>query len=291
MVEQIRSAVQAFGDDNSNGRVLRDLLERNSNEFADAAGDALADFRETPGYLYLLVLLNSAALLLQSTLRVAEKNPDALHSVLRAAQRIDPLLASRIVKRAAAMNAESGPVNDLSPGDPQDVLETAVASLRRLPLLKRLLFSSTPRAKSRAALLIGKLAPSQKWFYERLADPDERIRANAVESLWGSTDQSVAEIYGHALLDPSGRVVANAFVGIHLAGSRRSLSGLVNLSQDVSHLRRASAAWAMGEIGDPFFVSHLKRLLGDPEELVRTNAARAIARIESKTPAPVMPTR
>jgi len=42
----------------------------------------------------------------------------------------------------------------------------------------------TQRIRSKVALVIGRVSHNGKWAESRLADPDARVRANAVESMW-----------------------------------------------------------------------------------------------------------
>jgi HEAT repeat protein len=44
---------------------------------------------------------------------------------------------------------------------------------------------------------------------------------------------------------------------------------------------RATAAWVMGQTGDPRYVDVLRHMLGDTDEAVRRNARRSLRRLQA----------
>jgi HEAT repeat protein len=104
------------------------------------------------------------------------------------------------------------------------------------------------RLRSRLALLWGRLATAARLAELYFEDPDPRVRANAVESLWGRDDDEAVARYRRALQDQYPRIVANACVGLYLAGRTEALRELKALA---SIPNRASAPPALGRWAAP----------------------------------------
>ena len=62
---------------------------------------------------------------------------------------------------------------------------------------------------------------------------------------------------------------------------------MINLAAHESPLFRASAAWVMGETGDPRFTDALRRLISEPDPSVRKRAFSALAQIKTANTQPV----
>lgn len=88
----------------------------------------------------------------------------------------------------------------------------------RLPLVN-LLHSPDPNVRSKAASLYGRTSQNADWVRKRLSETDARVRANAVESLWGTDSTSARAVLKEASRDHHHRVAANALVGLHRIGA------------------------------------------------------------------------
>jgi len=126
--------------------------------------------------------------------------------------------------------------------------------------------------RSRLALAWGRLsriaAEGEAW----LEDSDSRVRANAVESLWGRSDTQAVQLLARKLDDPHHRVAANAAVGLYLAGRPEAVSALASMARHEDHARRAAAVWAMGRTGDARFLpllAEMRRSKAVPVTLLR----------------------
>lgn len=128
--------------------------------------------------------------------------------------------------------------------------------------------------------MIGRGTHSAKWVMGTLCEPDPRVRANAIESLWGVNSPNARELLTFAASDANNRVVGNALLGLYYLGEPAVLADLVKLSVHESELFRASAAWVMGETGDPRFSDALRRMISDPDTLVRKRAFTALAQLK-----------
>ena len=58
---------------------------------------------------------------------------------------------------------------------------------------------------------------------------------------------------------------------------------------DKDNNMRASALWAIGEIGDPIYISLTYQFMQDKNELIRFNAIKAISRINPTLLSPYIP--
>ena len=121
---------------------------------------------------------------------------------------------------------------------------------RLLPILMQLLRSSDPFIRSKTALLIGSLLNNPAWFERQMQDPDARTRANAIEALWGSRWGAARSFCEQALSDSHPRVVANALIGLYLAGEQdRAKDLLGKMRVDSRPNWQASAAFAFRHLG------------------------------------------
>ncbi|MEZ5400655.1 MAG: HEAT repeat domain-containing protein [Bryobacteraceae bacterium] len=165
------------------------------------------------------------------------------------------------------------------------LLRTLESGPRLLPSLMQLMRSSNRNVRADAALLIARVKRDPEWVRKCTEDADSRVRAQAVEGLWGVASADAVDLFRHAARDPHHRVSANAIVGLHLAG--------VNIVQHLDHMTthddpffRAAAAFAMGECGCPEFESRLRQMVGSPISMVRRCAIRALVRIRKRVPNP-----
>ena len=83
--------------------------------------------------------------------------------------------------------------------------------------------------------------------------------------------------------DPHNRVAGNALLALYRLGNASSIAGLARMASDEREKHRATAAWAIGETGDPRFTAELSRLMADADPSVRAPAHRSMVRIRAAT--------
>ncbi len=115
-----------------------------------------------------------------------------------------------------------------------------------------------------------------------LNHPLPRLRANAVEALakFDIPDEELIITLTPMLKDKNNRVVGNAIVS--LWGTREQKGVLRAINAMVTHANkwhRAAVAFALGEINNEESATILVKLLRDPDEDVRNNAAKAIRKL------------
>jgi hypothetical protein len=117
---------------------------------------------------------------------------------------------------------------------------------------------------------------SVEWARNRLSDIDPRIRANAVESLWGNDTAYVRALLRTAARDSNNRVAGNALFALYSIGEMSAIQDLLKMASSEVPRRRASAAWVMGTTGDRRFSDALGVLTGDTNATVRKRAFAAL---------------
>jgi HEAT repeats len=146
--------------------------------------------------------------------------------------------------------------------------------------MTRLLTHTDSRVRSKAALLVGRSNKNHKWVQDKLGEPDARVRATAVESLWGSDSAGSRAVFLTALGDADNRVVGNALLALYRLGDPTCVRLILEMLTHSDAGFRVSAVWVMGETGDQRFIPTLARLISEPLTELRGNAFRALAKIK-----------
>jgi HEAT repeat protein len=243
--EALVSLLEGFASTPQETRqVLRDWLEMDPAGFRESALAYLRDFRPVAGSGFCFHLLAARGLLDELVWEASRKSSRTLPALLTHLKSTDPDFSVRAAQ-SIAMRLQR------DPGGCTDDLKLLMRILgatepepRLLPYLTRLTKASDATVASKAALLAGKLIQSGDWFVDRLLDSDPRVRANAVEALWGLDHEAAVDLFRRAARDPAGRVAANAWYGLYQAGRVESMSGLVRMAAEDDASRQASAAWA-----------------------------------------------
>jgi len=145
----------------------------------------------------------------------------------------------------------------------------------------RMLRTDNPYLRSKAVLMIGRSGRSLNWIKKSLQESDTRVRANAIEAVWGIDTPEARELLVWAARDGNNRVVGNALLGLYRLGESSSVADLVKMAAHDSPAFRRTAAWAMGETGDSRFTEVLGRMIGDASSQVRKNAFEEVRRVRA----------
>jgi len=199
--------------------------------------------------------------------------------VVKALDGIEVALDVKLLQRAFSEEAESH--IDVSRARRVLELASALPARRRvLPCLVKLLRHTDPRLQSKATALFCRASRNPQWVREKLSSIDARVRANAIEALWGPDSASFRELLAAASRDEDHRVAANALVGLHCMGGQDSASAqLEKMAANPAPRFRSAAGFAMGQTLDPAFVPTLNTLLKDQDAAVRRQALRGLIRI------------
>ncbi len=206
-------------------------------------------------------------------------------SLARKVAAMEPLLDVHLVRYVVEKAA--GKVSAIKNADALHVLELvdAISDCSRLgSYLIQFLNHPHDKVRSKAALMLGRSNWNLTRLESLLASGDSRLRANAVESLWGHRHEDVRKILWNATEDPSGRVVINALLGLCLVRDREAHSLLAKLAEASNPALRSGAAWAMGESGDQDFGEALEKLAADGDSKVRAMAEKSQKKLHKPEP-------
>jgi hypothetical protein len=244
---------------------------------AHAAIQILSEAEEkSPGLKNAVSLLTASNLLADLLLNRHILSLALATSLARKAKSIQPLLDVHLFRQVAASAA--GKVIAIKDAEALHALELvgAISDCSCLgSYLIQFLNHPNDKVRSKAALMLGR----SNWNLARLegllASDDNRMRANAVESLWGHRHADVQKILWKATQDRSTRVVINALLGLCKAGDRAAYTRLVELATTSDPALRSGAAWAMGESGAVEFEAALNALTEDDDPKVRAMAEKS----------------
>lgn len=166
------------------------------------------------------------------------------------------------------------------------VYDAAGLGGRLLPMLVQLLRKRDSQLRSKVALMVGRGSAQVGWA---VTDADPRVRANAIESLWGVKTNPARALLWKATADPHQRVVGNALLGLHKIGDRGAEEPLRRMARHESPCFRATAAWVMGQSGDRRYLELLEQMASDPDEHVRRNALRSAELLKAAATDPEPP--
>lgn len=262
-------------------RALRELRDGQRCEFLDDALRALRDLPESVESTHLLRLALADPRVLE---RIAD--PDFLNvseaiRLVGRMQSVDPATEARFVRLLQSGGGTAAP-DAWRATRILEILEAVSGGDRIHTILPALLRHDDARVRSKAALLFGRVHHNLHWLEQRLADRDPRVRANAVQSMWGADSPGARELFLTAAADGHYRVAANAIVGLHRAGDLISARIVQALAKHSDARFRSAAAWAMGETEDPRFLPILARTPDESSAAVRRNLLRATVRIRKR---------
>ena len=230
---------------------------------------------------YLVTLLVSHNLLFQALCDPALDRTRTVE-LARQAFRVDPMVDIRVARHLADSCSDGpGAFRTGMAERLMEILDEISDGQRILPSLMRMLRTDNPYLRSKAVLMIGRSGRSLNWIKKRLQESDTRVRANAIEAMWGMDTAEARELLEWASRDSNNRVVGNALVGLYRLGENSPLPELVEMAGHDSAASRYTAAWVMGETGDPRFSEFLGRMIADGNGGVRKNAFAAVGRIRA----------
>ena len=278
----LQALVQGFNRDAAGSRkLMRDLLDNDRQSFYSSAIEVLKTQDDSPAFQYLATLLATSDLLLPALCDRALSREQAV-ALARAALQADSMAGVTLAKRLSESAVSGGsPIHMADAPRLLEILGEVSGGARLLPEIRRLLRHSNPYLRSKAVLMVGRDSPCVKWVQERLSEPDPRVRANAIEALWGVDTEEARGLLRFAMYDKHNRVQGNALIGLYWLGDCSVIPDVLKMAGHESSLSRATAAWVMGETGDPRFTEVLAGMLREPGIAVRKRAFAALGRIKA----------
>ena len=305
MQQHLELTAERFSDDPvQHSRSLRELMASDPEMFHAAALAVLHSGRGSLGHHFIASLVAERQLLsgtlperlsraldyllhiIQSDLLFENlSDPNILsteHALYLARQVVnsDASLANRLanlVQETLASSSVDAVVTDRM----LDLLEAISNGSRVLPTLTTLLRHENSKVRSKAILLTGKRLRSLHWIRLFAADSNPAVRANALESLWGSQTEEARALFTKGAQDPDPGVAANALLGLYLAGDSTAIPAMLRLLSHSEPEFRAAGAGLMGKTGHPRFLAVLTERLRDADGNTRSNAFRAISALRA----------
>ena len=162
------------------------------------------------------------------------------------------------------------------------IIERDDQAMVLVPWLRDLVDGANSRLASKAAMILCRLTKNPMVVDRFLRSEDPRVRANAVEGLWGAAHLSRARsLLREAAEDSHHRVVANALVELYRCGEASARLKIEQLATHSDPLFRAAMAWAIGEIGSSELLPILEPLEHDAALSVRLRAGRTAKRLRA----------
>ena len=193
-------------------------------------------------------------------------------NILASEPRFDILLLDHLKGQSAEAILQSG----------IDILIEISKDDRLVPGVLRLLKHPSAKVRSKAALFIGSRTQNEAWAANLGLESDARVRANILESLYGSNSEFVQEAFRRNVTDDNCRVAGNAALGLYLLGDVSSIAHIHRFVKHPEARFRNTGSWLMGRTGDPRFSATLAELVTDPDELVRRQALKALSEIRKR---------
>jgi HEAT repeat protein len=262
-------------------RLMRQLLEANEAAFLREAMRILATHAESRGARHILGLLAERGLLIRLLCAPGIGKEQALQ-LARSAASVAASTDIQIARGLAGMLEAPETTETLNHITRlMDILAEISDAARVFPSIVRLLRHPNPHIRSKAVLMIGRNSRSAQWVRPRLSDADPRIRANALEALWNVDTAEARELLEALIHDSNNRVAGNALLGLYRLGDSHVIPEILNLAAHESPVFRSTAAWVMGETGDPRFSEVLGALLREPNAVVRKRAFSALGQLRA----------
>ncbi len=133
-----------------------------------------------------------------------------------------------------------------------------------------------PQIASKAVLILGRRSETLASPARILAEGDDRVRANMIESLWNRTEPEIERVLIQAMTDRHHRVAANAVHGLYLLKSTAWRGGIEQLIGHKDPMCRRAAIWELKSSGDAGAASTIKPLIHDSDMAVRRAAFNAL---------------
>ncbi len=219
----LADAVAGFAANRAaNTNAIRQLQATDPSSFVLAAARLLTSKEEnSPGAQYVAGLILSGNLLIDALVDKRILGLEAATSLARNLAPEEPLLDALLVSKMLANTAGNIRAVEVETALRVLALVGAISDCSRLSsYLVQLMRHPSSHVRSKATLLLGRANLNLSRIKGFLASDDLRVRANAVESLWGLRDPEVLGVLREASRDTHGRVAINALVGLCKAGDR-----------------------------------------------------------------------
>jgi hypothetical protein len=255
---------------------LAELLVADPPGFRTAALEILPALHESSSRKCLLDLMLKAGLVpVCDPALIGQEQEVAL---TRDLCELDPQLDMKLARRLSGAASEKVPEAVVQ--RVLVLLNSIPENARVLPIVIKLLRHPSPTIRSKAALVIGRVSKTPHVTQEFLSEPDPRVRANAIEALWGMDSAKARAVLREAADDPNNRVAGNALLGLYRVGDTFAISRILQLAEHPKPEFRTTAAWVMAQTGSPRFLPALTQMVRETDRNARAWVFRAITNLK-----------
>ena len=265
-------------------REMRRLFELDRDAFCAAAIETLRVGAAGPGEQYALTLLVSNDLVIDVLLDPARLSlGESCDLAARVLATMDSFLDVKLLRVVTSHDGNSQSVTDSAVTlRALEIVGAISDGCRVMTLLSHFLAHPDGHIRSKAGLLIGRINHNLQWAMTRMDDPDARVRANAIESLWGVDSVESRRVFRSACGDPDNRVAGNGALGLYRSGDLEAAELLEAMLKSAEPRFRAAAAWAMGETEDPRFLQALTAHMNESDAVARRQVFSAISKLRHR---------
>ena len=290
LVDQyLARAMDEFDSNRLSTRLIRRLAEEFPGFFFNAALRYLKTNEQSNAVRFLsTVALRQGAMLEYLTSPEVSSREHAVN-LFRRFLEIDPSfdvkLAERLPNRRESNLTDA--LDSMRSTRALDILDQTSRGRRLLPIVGHLPTYRDTRISAKATLFVGRRVQNPAWTKKQLAEPDQRVRANAIESLWGVDSPAAVRLLEECTEDDNNRVLGNSLLGLHLLGRDEAQRRAIDIAGRGLWEFRSTAAWLIGKMAGEQSLQCLTGLVRDEHPQVRSTALRSLLelrRIQSSTP-------
>ncbi len=282
-------AIGEFDTNHLSTRLIRRLAEEFPGLFLTAAIHHLSSTQQSNALRYLTTVAIRQEAMFEYLTSPEASSRDHAVNLFRRFLEIDPSfdvkLAERLPNRRESNLCDA--LDSAHSTRALDILDQTSRGRRLLPILGHLPGYRDTRISAKATLFVGRRIQNPSWTKKQLTQPDQRVRANAVESLWGLNSPAAVNLMEDCAEDRNNRVLGNSLLGLHILGRREAERRALDISTAGKFEVRATAAWILGKMSGEECLRRLTELVRDDHPQVRGTALRSlleIRRAQSRTP-------
>jgi len=277
----LERAIDEFDTNHLSTRLIRRLAEDFPGLFLTAALRYLKTNEQSNALRFLTtVAIRQEAMFEYLTSPDASSRENAVNLFSRFLE-IDPSfdvkLAERLPNRRESNLSDA--LDSVHSTRALDILDQTSRGRRLLPIVGHLPSYRDTRISGKATLFVGRRIQNPSWTKKQLVQADQRVRANAVESLWGLDSPAAVSLLEDCVDDINNRVLGNSLLGLHLLGRSEVERRVFGLAEAGKYQFRSTAAWILGKMSGDECVQRLTVLVKDDHPQVRSTALRSLIEI------------
>jgi hypothetical protein len=277
-------AIEEFDTNRLSARLIRRLSDECPRLFLPAALGRLLSGEQSNALRYIVTLTVRQRAVFE-VLTAPETPRKSAIGLFRRFQEVDPSFDVRLAE-LLPYSGQTDPAEVLDIAHTiraLDLLDAESRGGRVLTIVGRLLSHHDTRVSAKATLFVGRRLQNLGWIRDQLDHHDHRIRANAVESMWGLNVPMAVRLLEDCTRDLNHRVSGNSLLGLHILGRKDVERHVFDLLDNGSFEFRSMAAWIMGRMGGPECFERLSMLVKDENPRMRSRALRSLLEMRRRT--------